>query len=131
MTIELIQFTAFYAGLLALFYVALSLRIIRYRRHFKVGIGHGEERELHRAIRVHANYAEYVPIALMLMLILELNQTQDWLMHLLGTTLLLGRFLHAMGLSKKTGTSMPRFLGMLMTFGVILVAAVMNILVVY
>jgi hypothetical protein len=131
MKIEMIQFTAFYAGLLGLFYVALSLRIIRLRWVHKVGIGHGEAKELHRAIRVHANYAEYAPFALILMLMLELNQAQDWVMHMLGSMLLIGRFLHAMGLSKRAGTSMPRFVGMVLTFMVMLIAAVMNVLVVY
>ena len=126
-----IQYTALYAGLLALFYVALSFRIIKMRLTFKVGIGHGEQSELHRAIRVHANLAEYVPFALLLMLFLELNQTASWILNVLGTMLLIGRVFHAMGLGKSAGTTMARTVGGVLTYLMMLIAAVLNILAVY
>ena len=126
-----IQYTALYAGLLALFYVDLSFRIIKMRLVFKVGIGHGEQNELHRAIRVHANLAEYVPFALLLLLFLELNQTSDWILNVLGTMLLIGRVFHAMGLGKSAGTTVARTIGGVLTYIMMLIAAVLNILVVY
>lgn len=126
-----IQYTALYAGLLALFYVALSFRIIKMRLVFKVGIGHGEQNELHRAIRVHANLAEYVPFALLLLLFLELNQTSDWILNVLGTMLLIGRVFHAMGLGKSAGTTAARTIGGVLTYIMMLIAAVLNILAVY
>ncbi|QTH64747.1 MAPEG family protein [Psychrosphaera ytuae] len=126
-----IQYTALYAGLLALFYVALSFRIIRMRLKFKIGIGHGEQNELHRAIRVHANFAEYVPLALILLVFLEINQTASWILNVLGTALLIGRVLHAMGLGKSAGTSAARLLGGVLTYSMMLVAAVLNVLAVY
>lgn len=126
-----VEFTAFYAGILGLFYVALSFRVILLRRKFQVGIGHGKERELHRAIRVHGNFSEYVPLALFLLLLLELNGGQMWVLHVLGSMLFLGRILHVMGLSKSAGTSIPRFVGGTLTFGMMMIAAVLNILVVY
>lgn len=131
MSIEAIQFTSFYAGLLAVFYVVLSMRIVFMRRKFLVGIGYGNEKVLYRAIRVHGNFAEYVPFALFLMLLLELNNTQEWVLHLLGGTLVLARLLHALGLGKSAGTSIPRFIGGLLTFSMMLVAAVLNIYSVY
>lgn len=131
MKLEMIQFTSFYAGLLAFVFVVLSFRIILMRRKFKVGIGHGEQKELHRAIRVHGNFAEYVPLALFLMLLLELNQTESWLMHVLGLSLLVGRMFHAMGLGKSAGTSMPRFVGGVLTYSMMLVAAALNVATAY
>lgn len=131
MSPELIQFTPFYAGILALVYVLLSFRIIGLRRKFKVGIGHGKQNELHRAIRVHGNFSEYVPLALFLLLLLELNQTQSWIMHVLGFSLLVGRLFHAFGLAKSAGTSFPRLLGGLLTYLMILVAAILNVFAVY
>ncbi len=126
-----IEFTAFYAGILGLFYVALSFRVISLRRKYRVGINHGQEKELARAIRVHANFAEYVPLALFLILLLELNQASDIALHILGSGLFIGRILHALGLDKSAGASAPRLVGMLLTFGVIIGASVMNILTVY
>lgn len=131
MKLEMIQFTSFYAGLLAFVFVVLSFRIILMRRKFQVGIGHGEQKELHRAIRVHGNFAEYVPLALFLMLLLELNQTESWLMHVLGLSLLVGRMFHAMGLGKSAGTSMPRFIGGVLTYSMMLVAAALNVATAY
>ena len=124
---DLIQFTSFYAGLLAVFYVLLSFRIILMRQKFQVGIGHGEKKELHRAIRVHGNFAEYVPLALFLILLLELNKADNWVLHALGTMLLFGRLFHAMGLSKSAGSSTPRFLGGVLTYSMMLIAAGLNI----
>lgn len=131
MKLDLIQFTSFYAGLLAFVYVVLSFRIILMRRKYQVGIGHGKQNELHRAIRVHGNFAEYVPLALLLMLLLELNQTESWLMHVLGLSLLVGRLFHALGLGKSAGTSVPRFVGGILTYTMMLVAAGLNVATVY
>lgn len=126
-----IEFTAFYAGILSLFYIGLSFRVISLRRKYKVGINDGQQKELSRAIRVHANFAEYVPIAIFLIFLLEINQASNLALHLLGSGLFIGRILHALGLDKSAGTSLPRMIGMILTFLVIIVAAVMNILTVY
>ncbi|MGI9404501.1 MAG: MAPEG family protein [Hyphomicrobium sp.] len=50
--------TAFYAALLALFFVFLSIRVIGWRRVKKVELGHGDDNQLLRRMRVHANFAE-------------------------------------------------------------------------
>ena len=126
-----IQFTALYAGLLGLLYVALSLRVIKLRKKYRIGINAGEEKELARAIRVHGNFSEYVPIALFLVLLLELNQQPSWILHSLGAALLFGRILHAMGLDKSAGITMYRTIGMYLTFLTIIIASVVNILTVY
>ena len=55
-----------YAALLALLFVALSWRTIGLRRRYCVAVGDGGQPELLRAMRVHANFAEYVPLALLL-----------------------------------------------------------------
>ncbi len=126
-----IEFTAFYAGLLSLIYIALTIRIIQLRWKHKVGIGHGESTELHRAIRVHGNFSEYVPLALVLMLLLELQNTAEGTLHLLGAMLLIGRVFHAMGLGKRAGTSLGRTIGGICTYLMIIVAAILNVMSVY
>lgn len=115
---------AFYGGLLAILYIYLSLIVIKQRRSKKVGIGFGEDKHLHQVIRVHSNFAEYVPIAMILMLVSELNQGNYWFLHACGVTLLFGRLLHAYGLRHHVGKSWQRFSGVLMTFIVILALAV-------
>ena len=63
--------TAVYAAVFGLVFVALSFRVIRIRQRLGVGLGDGEDPLLRRAIRVHGNFAEYVPFALLLVYFAE------------------------------------------------------------
>ncbi|HHQ4593995.1 TPA: MAPEG family protein [Aeromonas veronii] len=85
-----------YAALLALLFVLLSIRTIRTRHSRKVALGHGDDPAMLRAMRVHANFAEYVPLALLLVYFVETGNQTPWLIHLLGSALLLGRLCHAL-----------------------------------
>ena len=123
--------TGFYAGVLALLYVGLTFKVIGLRKKHAVGIGDGENPELTKAIRVHANFSEYVPIALIVFAAYELNGGSVLMLHLLGGLLVTGRFLHALGLTKSTGTSWQRFVGSLATFVTILVLAISNIVAIF
>lgn len=115
--------TAPYIAALALLGLFLSLRIISLRRRLRVGIGTGKNPELSQAIRAHANLVEHVPLILLMILCLELSKASPALIHTLGGLLLIGRCLHAWGLSNSAGTSPGRFIGMLLTFLVVLVSA--------
>ena len=81
-----------------------------------MGTGHGDVSELDKAIRIHGNFSEYMPIALVLLGVLELGGLADTWLHVFGATLVVGRLLHAAGLSKTKGTSLPRLVGVLSTF---------------
>lgn len=122
--------TPFYAALMALLFVALSIRTLRLRHRFQVAIGPGEEPLLERAMRVHANFAEYVPIALLLVLFVEMATRNGTLVHALGVLLIAGRGLHAYGVSQLRENFRYRVAGMTLTFTVIITAAV-TLLVVY
>lgn len=115
-----IGITSIYAAFLALLILLLSYRVVMLRRKFQVGIGTNGEKVLARAIRVHANAIEYIPICLLLMAFAEMQQASSWLMHGAGIALLLGRVLHAFGLSKSVGKSFGRFYGVILTWGVML-----------
>lgn len=115
--------TGSWAALLALLYLALSGLVIRQRYRTRTAIGLGSGEGLLRAARAHGNFSEYVPLALVLMLILEQGGTAPWLLHGLGAGLLLGRAAHAVGISRSPEQLRFRQLGMLLTFGVLLVAA--------
>lgn len=115
--------TAFYAGLLALLYVVLAVRVIGARRGARVALGDGGDAGLMRRIRVHANFAEYVPMALLLLSLAESLKTDVRLLHGLGVVLLGGRIVHAVGVSQATEWLALRVGGMAATFAVILGAA--------
>ena len=122
-----ITITAFYGSLLALLFIALSFNVIRLRFKLKVGVGDGGERSLTKAIRIHGNFAEYMPLALILLAGYELSGADSLWLHILGSVLFISRVLHAIGLSKSIGTSKARVLGTLVMFIVLFLLAIANI----
>jgi uncharacterized protein len=117
-----------YAALLALIFVALSIRTIRLRRRYRVGVGDGNHTELRRAARVHANFAEYVPLALLLVYFAETGGGPRLMIHALCITLLCGRLLHAWGVSQTQENYRYRIAGMALTFTVIISTALFLLL---
>lgn len=116
--------TGLYAGLLTILIVVLSVRTLILRNQFKVALGFGGHPKLQRAIRVHANACEYVPLCLMLMLLIEFQSSDNsLLLHGLGLVLLSGRLLHAIGVSQVNEDLRFRVVGMVCTFSVLLVSA--------
>lgn len=118
-----------YAALLALTYVALSVRTLRLRRHLKIAIGDAGDERMLRAMRVHANFAEYVPLCLLLLHFNELAGAGLLVLHVLGASLLLGRIVHALGVSRLRENFAFRVAGMALTLGVLSVSAVRLLLV--
>ncbi|GAB2916958.1 MAPEG family protein [Rheinheimera gaetbuli] len=116
--------TALYAALLGLMFVLLSIKVIARRRQFQVGIGSNGEMALERAIRVHGNFAEYVPFALLLMFLAEYSGLVPLYLHILGVLLLIGRLSHAFGVQQIQEQLKFRVFGMLLTFSVLLLSAI-------
>jgi uncharacterized protein len=121
------RITGLYAAIAALMIVFFAVRVTLRRRTLKVGIGNGGDAILAQRVRVHANAAEYLPIALLLLLILELNQTQPLLLHVFGCLLILGRLFHAYGLSTSAGVTPGRGIGIALTWGTMAVMALLLI----
>jgi uncharacterized protein len=112
-----------YAALLSLLFVALSVSTLRLRRRLQVAIGDGGDALMLRAIRTHANFAEYVPLGLLLIVACEGLAAPAQLVHGLGVALLAGRVVHAYGVSKQEEVFAFRVTGMALTFTCYLVAA--------
>lgn len=117
--------TGIYAALAALLIIVLSFRVIFRRQSTRTGIGDGGDPELARRIRVHANAIEYLPLGLILLLLVEWNQTLPLLVHVFGIALIVGRILHAFGLSRSAGPSPGRVVGMIITLTTLLCMAVL------
>ena len=107
--------TSLYAGILGLMLVALTTRVVVGRWQTGVGIGYGDSKSLRRWIRVHANFAEHVPLAVVLLLVCELNGVDSRWLHVAGSALVVARVLHMLGLSRSPGISAGRFIGSLFT----------------
>src|SRR5262245_3374853 len=118
----------FYAAILAFIFVFLSARVIAARRQFRVTVGFGDHKALERRIRVQGNFAEYVPITIILLTFMEIYGGAKWLMHVLCIALILGRSLHAYCVSRIDEDIRQRRAAMILTFGALLVAAISVVL---
>jgi uncharacterized membrane protein YecN with MAPEG domain len=116
--------TGFWAGLIGLLGFLLALNVVRLRRRYGVGLGDGGKPELERAIRVFGNFAEYAVLCLVLIALLDMLSAPRLLVHGCGAALFVGRAAHAWGIAGSAGPSVGRALGMLLTWLVLLVAAV-------
>jgi len=108
--------TPLYAALLALLFIALSVRTLLLRRRLKIPVGDAGDTLMLRAMRAHGNFAEYTPLALLLCFMVEAQGNSVWLVHTVGGLLLLGRCLHAWGVSQLNENFSFRVSGMAMTF---------------
>ena len=117
----------FYAALLAGFYIFLSVRVVRIRRQEKVGIGDANNLRLRRAIRAHGNFAEYVPLTVILTAFVEIQQFAVIIIHALCWILIIGRVIHAYGVSQEKEDYRFRVAGMVLTFTTIATSSLLLI----
>lgn len=113
--------TLFYTGLLTLLVVFLSVRVIVLRNKHKVAIGDGGNTDLQLAIRAQGNALEYLPLALLLIFLIEAAGLSSLIIQFLCLTLLTGRLIHAYAIPAKN--LKLRVAGMMLTFLVLLAAA--------
>ncbi|WP_162568695.1 MAPEG family protein [Variovorax sp. SRS16] len=120
--------SALYAALLGLFAAVLTVRVILNRVKTGIQAADGGNARLGQAIRAHANFAEQVPLALLLIVLAELAGTPGGIVHALGAALVVARLANAWGLSRSLGPTMPRQAGAGLT---VLVVAAASLLLLY
>jgi len=106
----------FYASILALLFVGLSIRTLRMRRRLKIAVGDAGNPAMLRAVRAHSNFAEYVPLGILLIYFVEVSGANPLFVHVLALCLLAGRASHAFGVSHVNENFAFRVFGMAMTF---------------
>lgn len=111
-----IHITALYAAALAPVFLALSLAVVRRRQMDRAAWGDDGSGPLMRIVRAHGNFAEYVPMVLLLLLLAELRGAPVPLLHVTGASLLIGRLVHAFGLVARPAALAWRVTGMALTF---------------
>ena len=120
--------TAAYAGLLGLVFLGLTVRVVRRRGAVKAALGDGGDVVLERRIRAHGNFAEFVPLVLVLMTLLELQSVSGWILHLVGACLLVGRVIHGLNISREDEVLAGRAAGMALTLTALGVASIAALL---
>ncbi len=123
--------TAAYAAIFALLLVALSARVIQLRYIHQVSTGDGGNKRLARAVRGQGNFAEYVPLALILVLCLELLGQPTWLIHGAAMALLAGRIAHGICFAWCESAPRLRMAGMILTFAALIIGALGNLAAVF
>ncbi len=118
--------TPLYAGILTLFFVLLSARVVTLRRSGIIFGDNGDPRVI-RIVRAQANFAEYVPLALLMMGFLEVGRHSIYLLHGIGITLLIARLFHGLALSYGWQIRFGRVAGAALTFIVLLIETVLCI----
>ena len=114
---------ALYAAALGLLAAILTVRVILGRVRTGVQAGDGGDAALGQAIRAHANFAEQVPLALLLVVLAEMLGARVALVHALGGALVLARLLSAWGLSHSLGATQPRQSGAGLTVAVVVASS--------
>lgn len=123
----MVPITALYAGVLALMVGVLGFQVGAVRSRTGISILHGDDMELAEKIRRHANFTENVPLALILIGVLELNGASGLLLHGLGTALVVARIAHPLGLHHDNMRHPLRGVGAGLTFLVTTIAALVAI----
>jgi uncharacterized protein len=114
--------TALYAALNAILNIWLANRVSTIRRRDKVSLGHGDSQDLLVAVRVHANSAEFVPLALLMMLIAELCGAASVPLHVYGGLLFVGRLMHVPGMSMKAPNFYRVAANIITWFGIVIIS---------
>lgn len=122
-----IAITALYAGILALILVALAINVTVHRNKLKVPLGDGNNPVMRRMIRVHGNAAEYIPLALVLMGIYELNGGAHTVLHVAGVALILARLAQSSEMFSTEMAGPRRIAGQSITWLTLIALAVLNI----
>jgi len=121
------KITLLLSSVLALIFVWLAFQVIKQRKKHKVSIGDGGVNALSMAIRAHGNFAEYVPVLLILLGCAELNGAHPLLMILFAVLILLGRMFHAYAFLGGKEHFKPRVMGMKLTLYTLIGLSVYNI----
>ena len=115
-TITSAHAAALWVGLHLILLLVLSVLVVRQRRLHRVVLGDGGVPALKQAVRAFGNATEYVPTGLIAVGALALAGAPPMVVHVVGLTLFIGRMAHAVGLSRSGDASIPRTIGVVLTW---------------
>lgn len=119
--LSVLSITPGYIALLGLIFIPYTLRVGLYRAKSEIFLGDGGDAELLRRIRGQGNFIETVPIALILLIAMELTGAGNNWLHALGALLVFGRLSHYIAVTE-LGPKLLRPVGMVSTLSVYLVS---------
>ncbi|PCJ38139.1 MAG: glutathione S-transferase [Alphaproteobacteria bacterium] len=118
----MLQITALYAGILALIMVFLAYKTSARRREAKISLGTGDDAIMEKRSRAFGNFIEFVPMMILLMAIIEIQEHRPVIIHIFGIATVAGRLFHAMGMTGVLKAVNGRFVGAILTYLSLLLA---------
>ena len=115
--------TCITAGILGILFFIHSVRTIKGRTATGTNLGDGGNDLMIRRIRIHGNFAEYIPLLLLMMLVLELAEVPTYALVAMSASIILGRIFHFYGLYSKETPGVARVLGMQLTLWPLMLAS--------
>jgi uncharacterized membrane protein YecN with MAPEG domain len=122
-----VSITTLYGSILGLIVIALAINVTVHRVKLRVPLGDAGNAEMRRMIRLHGNAAEYIPLAIALMLIYELNGGGHLGLHIIGVALIAGRVAQTLGMWATDKTNIGRQIGQSLTWLSLIALAVLNL----
>lgn len=113
-----------YAAIMGLLFVPATLYVGIYRAKHNITLLDGGDPVLSRRIRAQGNFVETVPLAVMLLVLMEYNGANALWLHTLGVILVVSRVMHYLTIATDPSNTPPRALGMFGTLGVYVVSGV-------
>lgn len=116
-------------GILGVIFFALTVWVVTYRNKTKLMLGDGtgtglpDAQGLQVAVRGHANFAEFVPMILIILACLAHEGAGSLFFLALCGALVLGRILHPIGICNLK-PNVPRALGAMLTWAVLIISSV-------
>jgi uncharacterized protein len=112
---DVLTITLTIAGAAALLNLWLAARVGQLRIRDKVMMGDGGNAAVTARMRAHANFAEYTPIFLILLGLIELARGSETWLWVVGILFILGRLLHPFGMDRPAPNAL-RMIGTIITF---------------
>ena len=119
-----LSISVLYAAAFAVLLVIMGADVALLRMRLRIALqGLGSDKRLNRAIRIHGNFAEYVPLSVVLLILMEIKGAGPAVLHGTGGILLVSRLAHWAGLKRSSGPTFARRSGIVVTFLVLLFQA--------
>lgn len=115
--------TFLYTGLLGLFYIYISIVVIKGRWKYKVSLGAGQSNEIIHLVSAHSNFSSYTPFFIISIYLLEIAKLNTWVIHLISAAFVAGRILHFLAMKNHMKTFKFRKAGMMLTFWPMIIAS--------
>jgi uncharacterized protein len=115
--------TPIYAAALTVVFLVLMMSVILMRVKTKTSLFHGDDLNSSERIRRHANFTETVPLALILLAMVEVTGGPSTLVHGVGVRLLAGRIIHPIGIVHDNAAAPMQIVGTVMTQATMLICA--------